>query len=99
MGAAQCRQRPRSNSQENRGTLSQGAIGVSHEGHFDRGATTDSLRGTRQITTLRNDPITRPKIPATTATNAVIDSTTALHRQVAVTLEAIARPSRTPGRR
>src|SRR3712207_885 len=40
--------------------LSYGLIGVPHEGHAEPGRTSDSRRGTRQATTLRNDPTRRP---------------------------------------
>ncbi len=43
--------------------LSRGAIGASQPGQCDGGDTTDSPRGTRQITTLRNDPMSRPSTP------------------------------------
>src|SRR5205807_3138027 len=69
--ASQCRHLPRSSSHDASGMLSWGAIGVSHDGQCDAGCTTDSFRGTRQMTTLRNDPITRPKTPQMTATSAV----------------------------
>jgi len=50
---------------------SRGVIGSPHLGQCDRGRTTDSPRGTRQMTTFRNDPMSRPKIPQTTAANVV----------------------------
>ena len=40
--------------------LSRVAIGVLQPGQCERGFTIDSCRGTRQITTLRNDPTTSP---------------------------------------
>ncbi len=40
--------------------LSKPRISASHWGQCDGGATTDSPRGTRQITTFRNDPIASP---------------------------------------
>ena len=48
-----------------------GEIAVSQLGQCDGGCATDSPRGTRQITTLRNDPITRPRTAQTSTTNAV----------------------------
>ena len=51
--------------------LSRVAIGVSQPGQCERGFTIDSCRGTRQITTLRNDPTTSPYTPATTVMNSV----------------------------
>src|SRR3954463_13667428 len=53
------------------GMSSRGVIGCPHLGQCDRGRTTDSPRGTRQMTTLRNDPISRPNTPQTTAANVV----------------------------
>src|SRR4051794_21559678 len=53
---------------------SRGAIGCSHLGQCDRGRTTDSPRGTRQMTTLRNDPMSRPNRPHTTARYVVTAS-------------------------
>src|SRR3954469_10605173 len=53
------------------GMSSRGVIGCPHFGQCDRGRTTDSPRGTRQMTTLRNDPISRPNSPQTTAANVV----------------------------
>src|SRR4051812_36675079 len=40
--------------------LSRGAIGRSQPGQCEGGRTTDSPLGTRQMTTLRNEPITSP---------------------------------------
>ena len=40
--------------------LSRTAIGVSQPGQCDAGFTNDSRRGTRQMTTFRNEPITSP---------------------------------------
>jgi hypothetical protein len=40
--------------------LSRGEIGVPHDGHADGGDTTDSRRGTRWMTTFRNDPTISP---------------------------------------
>src|SRR3954454_19182454 len=53
------------------GMSSRGVIDCPHFGQCDRGRTTDSPRGTRQMTTLRNDPISRPNTPQTTAANVV----------------------------
>src|SRR5438270_9139253 len=47
------------------GTLSLDRISVPHRGHLDRGATIDSLRGTRSVTTVRKDPTTRPNTAKT----------------------------------
>ncbi len=51
--------------------LSRGAMGFSHNGHFDGGRRIDSLAGTRTITTLRNDPIASPKNPRMTRNGAM----------------------------
>src|SRR5437016_11231079 len=40
--------------------LSRARMGVPHVGHAEPGRTIDSLRGTRWITTVRNDPKARP---------------------------------------
>lgn len=40
---------------------------MSQAGQREGGRTIDSSRGTRQITTLRNDPISSPKTPQTTS--------------------------------
>src|SRR3954468_7897994 len=71
MRLPQCRQRPRSRSQEMTGMLSRGAISVPQAGQCDGGRTMDSPRGTRQMTTLRNEPMRRPKIPQKPANVAV----------------------------
>ncbi len=52
--------------------LSYGLISASQCGQCDGGRTIDSWRGTRQITTLRNEPIIRPSTPHTTTRNAVM---------------------------
>src|ERR1700759_3595963 len=65
------RQCPRSINHENTGMLSRFDSCVLHAGQCDLGVTSDSCRGTRQITTLRNDPTTSPYMPATTAMNSV----------------------------
>ena len=56
--------------------LSRPRISASHCGQCDGGETIDSPRGTRQITTFRNDPIARParvmKTTATTSTGSTI---------------------------
>src|SRR4051794_1014021 len=67
----QLRQRPRSASHDTTGMLSRLAIFVSQPGQCDGGVTIDSLRGTRQITTLRNEPMTSPYMPLIAATSAV----------------------------
>src|SRR5689334_10590765 len=41
--------------------LSRGRIGLPHAGHALGGLTTDSPRGTRQMTTLRNEPTSAPR--------------------------------------
>src|SRR3954467_4887911 len=74
IGVPQWRHRPRRSSQDTTGMSSRGVIGSPHLGQCDRGRTTDSPRGTRQITTLRNDPISRPNRPQTTAVNVVTGS-------------------------
>src|SRR3954447_10310350 len=48
---------------ETTGMLSYGAISLSHPGQCDGGFTTDSLRGMRQITTFRKEPMRRPNSP------------------------------------
>jgi len=67
----QLRHRPKSNTHESTGMLSRGEIGVSQLGQCDAGWTTDSFRGTRQMTTFKNDPMTRPNTPHIAATSAV----------------------------
>src|SRR3954470_22267684 len=74
IGLPQCRQRPRRSSQDTTGMSSRGVIGSSHLGQCDRGRTTDSPRGTRQMTTLRNDPMSSPNTPHTTARYVVTAS-------------------------
>src|SRR3954468_16737802 len=74
IGLPQWRHRPRRSSQDTTGMSSRGVIGSPHLGQCDRGRTTDSPRGTRQITTLRNDPISRPNTPQTTAMYVVTAS-------------------------
>src|SRR4051794_3044049 len=63
------RQRPRSASHESTGTLSYGRMGVSHCGHREPGRDSDSPRGSRYATTLRNEP----KIAPMTAANDISD--------------------------
>ena len=53
------------------GMLSRCRIGRSQPGQCDGGLMTDSPRGTRQITTLRKDPIISPKSPHSTARRGV----------------------------
>src|SRR5947209_13669475 len=53
------------------GMLSRGEIGLSQPGQCEGGRTTDSPRGTRQMTTLRNDPMSRPSTPQKIAVKAV----------------------------
>src|SRR5438067_2151024 len=71
MRSPHARQRPRSATQDTTGTLSTGATGVPQLGQRDRGRITDSRRGTRWMTTFRNDPTASPRTPHTTARNAV----------------------------
>src|SRR3954451_2271173 len=63
MGSRQSAHRPRRISQPSTGTLCHARIGVSQRGQWDGGVTTDAPTGTRWITTLRNDPIARPRRP------------------------------------
>src|SRR5438445_1585206 len=51
--------------------LSRFAILASHAGQCDGGLTIDSLRGTRQITTFKNEPMMSPYTPLIAATSAV----------------------------
>src|SRR5579872_6160780 len=74
MRAPQARHRPRRSSQERTGMLSRSAMGISHCGQRERGRTTDWRRGTRWMTTLRNDPTQMPTTPQITATTAVTAS-------------------------
>src|SRR5262245_2640594 len=53
--------------------LSRGAMGSLHDGQCDAGRMIASFRGTRQMTTLRNEPMTRPYTPLIAATSAVIE--------------------------
>src|SRR5207237_764657 len=71
MPASQYRHLPPSSSHDASGMLSCGAIGASHDGQCDAGCTTDSFLGTRQMTTLRNEPMMSPKTPQIVATSAV----------------------------
>src|SRR5690242_8762679 len=66
MPARQSRQRPRSSSHETTGISSRGRMPASQAGQCERGRTTDSPRGTRWMTTFRNDPTTRPTAAAKT---------------------------------
>src|SRR5689334_18008567 len=47
-------------------------MGLSQPAQCDGGLTTDSPRGTRQITTLRNEPTIRPSTLHTTISGAVM---------------------------
>ena len=47
--------------------MSRGSIGAPHEGHRDRGRTTDSPRGSRWTATVMKLPTTSPKGSATSA--------------------------------
>jgi hypothetical protein len=83
--APQLRQRPRSNSQDTTGTLSQDLIDSLHTGQCEGGETIDSPRGTRQMTTLRNEPINSPKTAQTAiSTRAVYGYARADPRQLVV---------------
>src|SRR5712692_3123673 len=73
MAEPHVRHRPRSSRYERIGTLSLERIVVPHSGHADEGATTDTFRGTRSITTVRNEPKTRPNSPNAAIRNAAID--------------------------
>ncbi len=52
--------------------LSRFLIWLSQPGQCDGGFTIDSCRGTRQMTTLRKDPMTSPYRPLTAATKTVM---------------------------
>jgi len=52
--------------------LSRGRTGASQAGQCDGGRTSDSPRGSRQIATLRNEPMARPSSPQAAATAMVI---------------------------
>ena len=82
MGAAQWRQRARSSSQLSSGMLSRGAIGEAQAGQADPGRTSDSPRGTRWMTTLANDPKTRPKAAATMAASWALSCVLAVYSLV-----------------
>src|SRR3954447_4347415 len=71
MAVPQVRHLPRSTSHDTTGMLSRFESCVLHDGQCERGVTSDSCRGTRQITTFRNDPTTSPYTPAITAMNSV----------------------------
>jgi hypothetical protein len=60
--------RPRRINHESTGTLSRARITWPHLGHALGGETIDSPRGTRQITTLRKDPMRRPTTTPQTPT-------------------------------
>src|SRR5919205_2464389 len=60
IGAAQSAHRPRSSSQPSTGTLCRLRTALPQCGQCDPGRTSDSSRGTRWITTFRNDPTARP---------------------------------------
>src|SRR5690606_12935393 len=51
-------------------TLSRHRIGCPHLGQALPFSLSDSRRGTRQMTTLRNDPMRSPRMPASTTTKA-----------------------------
>src|SRR3989442_1418713 len=53
------------------GTLSRVAISVPQVGHRERGATIDSLRGTRYVAIVRKLPMARPNSAANTIRSAV----------------------------
>jgi hypothetical protein len=57
----QWRHLPLRRSQDRTGTFSQARIWAPHQGQRERGATTDSPRGSRCTTTVRKDPKSKPK--------------------------------------
>ena len=61
MCSPQVRHLARSRSQLTTGMLSYQAMEPPHPGHRERGRTTDSPLGHREMHTLRNDPSTAPK--------------------------------------
>src|SRR6266699_2710973 len=64
MGFKHHLQRPRSTTQEKIGMLSRHAIGCLHEGHRERGRTTDWPVGMRKLQTFRKLPSMAPNAPA-----------------------------------
>src|SRR3954463_1069263 len=60
MRAPQCRQLPRRTSHDTTGTLSYGRTSSLQLVQRERGLTSDSPRGRRDATTLRNEPIISP---------------------------------------
>jgi hypothetical protein len=69
--AEQLWHRPRNASQETTGMLSTARSGVPHEGHRDRGWSTDCPSGTRWIRTVRKLPNTSPRGRNTAIRNAI----------------------------
>src|SRR5918997_902452 len=67
MGSAHPRQRPRSASQLSTGTFSNHAISCSQRGQRERGRTTESPRGQREMQTFRNEPMQAPTKAASAA--------------------------------
>jgi hypothetical protein len=67
MVASQSRHRPRRISHETTGMLSYQRMACLQFGQAEGGRTTDRPAGTRNATTLRNEPITNPNNPATMA--------------------------------
>ena len=87
--------------------LSRARIWRPQPGQRERGFDSDSPRGSRQMTTLRNDPIARPRTPARTAAAPVLmarsyerrygrdgDGEARRDRQAAGVLDAVARCGR-----
>ncbi|GAB3028535.1 hypothetical protein GCM10027052_00080 [Parafrigoribacterium mesophilum] len=64
IGDAQFRHLPRSINHDSTGMLSYPFIAVPQVGHALGGDTIDRRNGTRYATTLRKEPISRPKPPA-----------------------------------
>src|SRR3954466_813288 len=60
MRGSQWRQRPRRNSHDTSGTLSYGRTSSPQLVQRERGLTSDSPRGSRDATTVRNEPIISP---------------------------------------
>ena len=67
MGSPHPRQRPRSVSHEAMGMLSNQAMPAPHLGQRERGRTTDSSLGQREMHTFKNDPTAEPIAKVKTA--------------------------------
>src|SRR5690606_39811680 len=63
MRAPQSRQRARSTSHDTKGMLSYQRIAWPHAPHVLAGRNTERPRGTRWMTTFRNDPMLEPNAP------------------------------------